>query len=116
MEKRKIVINSKTAVYLKNASNAFVKYVNTLRDYMQHNNIKIRKECHNNIKIRKECYYEKMIFWENIDKMLNAVGVNKKYNNIDILIDIINFILEHNYVAHEYYDTYVALPSMDGYL
>ena len=109
MEKRKIAINREMAVYLKNASNAFVKYVDILRDYTQHNNIKIEKVCmlHNNIKIRKERHYAKIIFWGNIDRVLNMVGA-KKYD-INTLSDIINFILEHNYVAHEYYDTYVAL-------
>ena len=98
MEKHKIAINREMAVYLKNASNAFVKYVDALRDgYRQHNDIKIRKERH----------YCKVIFFNNIDRILNSIGTNKIYNII--FIDIVNFILEHNYEAHGYYDTYVAL-------
>ena len=101
MEKRKIVIDNKIATYLKNASNVFVKYVDVFRNGC-------RQHDSNNIKIRKERHYCKVLFFNNIDRILNSIGIDKKYD-INILVDIINFILKHNYVAHEYYDTYVAL-------
>ena len=103
MEKRKIVIDNKMAVYFKNASNAFIKYADTFNEQNQHDATKIKKERH----------YCKVVFFNNIDRILNSINVNKK-DKFDILMRILNFILEDNFVAHEYYDTYVDLhPWMD---
>ena len=46
MEKRKIVIDNKMAVYFKNASNAFIKYADTFNEQNQHDATKIKKERH----------------------------------------------------------------------
>ena len=101
MEKRKIVINRGMAVYIKNAANAFIKYVDTFNERNQHNTIK------------NERHYCKVVFFNNIDRILNSINVSKK-DEFDILMRILNFILEDNFVAHEYYDTYVDLhPWMD---
>ena len=101
MEKRKIVINRDMAVYIKNATNAFIKYVDTFNKYNQHNTIK------------NERHYCKVVFFNNIDRILNSINVSKK-DEFDILMRILNFILENDFVAHEYYDTYVDLhPWMD---
>ena len=101
MEKRKIVINHDMAVYIKNATNAFIKYADTFNERNQHNTIK------------KERHYCKVVFFNNIDRILNSINVSKK-DEFDILMRILNFILEDNFVAHEYYDTYVDLhPWMD---
>ena len=103
MEKRKIVIDNKMAVYFKNASNAFIKYAGTFNEQNQHDATKIKKERH----------YCKVVFFNNIDRILNSINVSKK-DEFDILMRISNFILEDNFVAHEYYDTYVGLhPWMD---
>ena len=101
MEKRKIVINRDMAVYIKNATNAFIKYADTFNERNQHNTIK------------NERHYCKVVFFNNIDRILNSINVSKK-DEFDILMRILNFILEDNFVAHEYYDTYVDLhPWMD---
>lgn len=101
MEKRKIVINRDMAVYIKNATNAFIKYVDTFNEHNQHNTIK------------NERHYCKVVFFNNIDRILNSINVSKK-DEFDILMRILNFILENDFVAHEYYDTYVDLhPWMD---
>ena len=103
MEKRKIVIDNKMAVYFKNASNAFIKYADTFNEQNQHDATKIKKEKH----------YCKVVFFNNIDRILNSINVNKK-DEFDILMRILNFILENDFVDHEYYDAYVDLhPWMD---
>lgn len=101
MEKRKIVINRDMAVYIKNATNAFIKYADTFNERNQHNTIK------------NERHYCKVVFFNNIDRILNSINVSKK-DEFNILMRILNFILEDNFVAHEYYDTYVDLhPQMN---
>lgn len=101
MEKRKIIINHDMAVYLKNATNAFIKYADTFNERNQHDGIK------------KERHYCKVVFFNNIDRILNSIDVRKK-DKFDILMRILNFILEHHYIAHEYYDTFVALHPWMG--
>lgn len=101
MEKRKIVINREMAQYILNVTNAFIKYANTFNERNQHDDIK------------NERHYCKVVFFNNINRILNSINVSKK-DEIDILMRILNFILKNNYIAHEYYVTYINLHPWMG--
>ena len=79
-----IVIDKKIAVYIKNAANAFEQYRNAFE----------RNNCDN--KITKERYYCKVIFFGNLDRILDSINTVKK-DEFTILMRIVNFILQTNY-------------------
>ena len=64
-----IVIDKKIAVYIKNAANAFEQYRNAFVN-----------ECNNcdDNKITKERYYCKVIFFRNLDRILDSINTVKK--------------------------------------
>ena len=82
-----IVIDKKIAVYIKNAANAFEQYHNAF--------VNERNNCDES-KIAKERYYCKVIFFGNLDRILDSINTVKK-DEFAILMRIVNFILQTNY-------------------
>lgn len=101
-----IVIDKKIAIYIKNAANAFEKYRNAFSNE--------RNNC-DDTKIKKERYYCKVIFFGNLDRILDSINTVKK-DEFTILMRIVNFILQANYRVVFPYDKcgWPATPKIEN--